>query len=621
MKLINEKELNFLGDNFLGRLSSKILMTLFDINKVNRVYKDLIDVPKERYTAALLNEIGLSYTVSQNDIGNIPKEGAVIIVANHPTGAPDGLLIIDLISKVRPDLKVMGNYVLSRVEPIKDYFIDVDPFKKGAKRTTTGIKASFAHLAKGGALVIFPAGEVSTYQKGFRCLEDREWDDSIIKFIDKCGVPILPVYIGAENSLLFHVAGKIHPILRTALLVHEMLNKKSVIANLRIATPIGTKRTNELVDIKTLKAFIRANIYSLAAKANPLQEHLQTFEEIVPPIDTELLSKEINTLEEMCILNIGPYSLYFCDAPSIPNIINEIGRLREIAFRSVGEGTGKAIDLDKFDTYYRHLFMWDNENQAVVGAYRVGMGAEIMKSHGASGFYTNTLFVMSRPMTDILGACIELGRSFISPDYQKRATPLSMIWKGILYIILSNPNYRYLLGPVTIPGKFTNTSKLLLINNLKEYYFDENIARGVIPTTGIKKLDLKSFDKSKYEGIYSIENIDKLVSDIESERQSVPMLIKKYLLLNSKIIGFNVDPSFNNSLDALTLLDVRYVPEKTIQMLSKELDIDIDLVNMDDYEVLPEHGSFDTIKIKVSGKMKYYQLKILKLKEKFGRLK
>ncbi|MEG2282221.1 MAG: hypothetical protein RSB93_03240, partial [Rikenellaceae bacterium] len=230
-------------------------------------------------------------------------------------------------------------------------------------------------------------------------------------------------------------------------------------------------------------------------------------------------------------------------------------------------------------------------------------------------------FVMSRPMTDILGACIELGRSFISPDYQKRATPLSMIWKGILYIILSNPNYRYLLGPVTIPGKFTNTSKLLLINNLKEYYFDENIARGVIPTTGIKKLDLKSFDKSKYEGIYSIENIDKLVSDIESERQSVPMLIKKYLLLNSKIIGFNVDPSFNNSLDALTLLDVRYVPEKTIQMLSKELDIDIDLVNMDDYEVLPEHGSFDTIKIKVSGKMKYYQLKILKLKEKFGRLK
>lgn len=596
-------------------------MSVLGINKVNKVYDTLQDVPSERYAGEALQLMGISYTADDVEIGNIPKQGAVIIVANHPTGAPDGLLLIDLISKVRPDVKLMGNYLLRRIEPLKDYFIDVDPFGKGSQKTMSGIKASFAHLEAGGALVIFPAGEVSTYQKGGKGIEDKVWDDSIIKFIAKCKVPVLPIYIGAKNSMLFHLAGKIHPMLRTALLPHEMVNKKGCTVNFRIASPISRNLNGELADITILKRFIRANIYTMSTKKVEIKEHNRRLKEIVPPIDKELLLQDIASLGDMCLLTLSSYSLYFCKEGDIPNIIKEIGRLREITFRSVGEGTGKEIDLDKFDRYYHHLFIWDAENKAIVGAYRVGMGAEIMEQYGAQGFYTNTLFVMMPPMTNLLNACMELGRSFITQEYQKKSLPLAMIWKGILYILLSNPNYRYLLGPVTISGNFTDTSKLLIVNHLRNYYLDENIAKGVKPTTGLRKLDLKSFDKFKYEGISSIENIDKLVSDIESKRLTMPILIKKYLLLNSNIIGFNVDTEFNNSLDALTLLDVTCVPEKTIQMLSKELDIDVDLTNKEAYEVDPELGALGIFKIKISGTMKYYQLKILKFKEKFGRLK
>lgn len=621
MGLIENTEINFLGDNFFGRLSSKILMSALSINKVNKVYDTLIDVPSNVYAGEALKLMGISYDVNEAELNNIPKQGPVIIVANHPTGAPDGLMLIDLILKVRPDVKLMGNYLLRRIEPLKDYFIDVDPFSKGSQKTMRGIKSSMEHLKDGGALVIFPAGEVSTYQKGEKGIQDKEWDDSIIKFIAKCRVPVLPIHIGAKNSLLFHVAGKIHPMLRTALLPREMVNKSGQHINFRIASPINGNFNGELTDISILKRFIRANIYTMSFKKTENKEHNKRQKTIVPPVDKALLEKDIEALSDMCLITLSSYSLYFCKSEDIPNIINEIGRLREITFRSVGEGTGKEIDLDKFDKYYHHLFLWDSENKAIVGGYRVGLGAEIMEKYGAKGFYTNTLFVMTPPMTNILGVCIELGRSFITQEYQKKSLPLSLIWKGILYILLSNPNYRYLLGPVTISGNFTDTSKLLIVNHLKKYYLDENIAKGVIPTTGLKKLDLKSFDSSKYEGISSIENIDKLVYDIESKRMAMPILIKKYLLLNSNIIGFNVDTDFNNSLDALTLLDVTCVPEKTIQMLSKELDIDVDLTNKEDYEVNPELGALGAFKIKITGTMKYYQLKILKFKEKFGRLK
>lgn len=596
-------------------------MSLLGINKVNKVYDSLKNVPGDQYAGKALQQMGISYTVDEIEIDNIPKQGAVIIVANHPTGAPDGLMLIDLISKVRPDVKLMGNYLLRRIEPLKEYFIDVDPFSKGAARTVSGIKASFAHLHGGGALVIFPAGEVSTYQKDGKTIEDKEWEDAIIRFIAKCKVPILPIYIGAKNSALFHGLGKINPKLRTALLPHEMVNKKGQTIHLRIATTLSGNLSGELTDLSILKRFLRANIYTMGAKKAKIKENNRRLKEIVPPIAKELLEKDIASLDDMRLLTLSSYSLYFSKAEDIPNLMHEIGRLREITFRSVGEGTGKEIDLDKFDRYYHHLFIWDSENKAVVGAYRVGMGAEIMEKQGSQGFYTNTLFVMTPPMTNLLEACIELGRSFITQEYQKKSLPLSMIWKGILYILLSNPNYRYLLGPVTISGSFTDTSKLLIVDHLKKYYLEENIAKGVRPTTGLKKLDLKSFDSSKYEGISSMENIDKLVFDIEAKRLALPILIKKYLLLNSNIIGFNVDTAFNNSLDALTLLDVTCVPERTIQMLSKELDIDVDLTNKEAYEVNPERGPLGILRIKISGTMKYYQLKILKFKEKFGRLK
>jgi putative hemolysin len=288
-----------------------------------------------------------------------------------------------------------------------------------------------------------------------------------------------------------------------------------------------------------------------------------------------VLSNEVKLLDDYKLFDHGNYTVYFTPADVIPNIMLEIGRQREITFRQVGEGTNQDIDTDKFDTYYRHMFVWDNTEQQLVGAYRVGMGREIMDKYGISGFYTDTLFKLSNKIGEIMGRTLELGRSFIVRKYQRKSQSLLLLWKGILHILLKNEHYRYLMGPVTMSGKLSDISKLMIINYLQEHHYDHDIAAMVNPRIGLSGLEKKKFDKESIANIDSIDLIDKIVLDVNRNRFGTPILLKKYLQLNGKIVGFNTDPQFNNAIDALMLLDINNIPEQKIAMLSKELDIDV----------------------------------------------
>ncbi len=566
---------------FFPRLLASTIMSVFGLNRANKVYNDTYCA--EDYTGALLSETGISYGISPKDRANIPAAGPMIVICNHPTGASDGIVLIDLLTKVRPDIKFMGNFLLNRIEPLRRNIIAVDPFdSKSRDKNIKGLRESMAHLKEGGVLAIFPAGEVATWQDGFSGLRDKDWDPAVIKFIRKAGVPILPMYIEGKNSLMFRLAGKIHPMLRTALLPHELFNKRGRTVNVIAGTPIPVKKVEELDD-DNYSRYLRASVDYLEGSRDPRKsaDSPHTAERsldgiVARPAEADLKSEADAIKSDYLLFDFGDQSLYCAPSTVIPNILTEIGRLREITFRAIGEGTQKEIDLDKYDEYYYHLFLWDNTKNAIVGAYRVGFGDEIIRKYGVSGFYTHSLFRYGEQMKPVLEKTIELGRSFVAPEYQKKPNSLMLLWKGIIYLLLKHRQFRNLLGPVTISGEFRDSSKAVIAAYLSRHHFNEKLGAMVEPVTGMKGIKT-DIDLSLIENIRSMDLVSKLINDIEQEERFLPVLVKKYLGLCSSVLGFNVDHDFCDALDALMLLDMKHVPETSILMLSKEI-TDIDVV-------------------------------------------
>ena len=315
----------------------------------------------------------------------------------------------------------MANFLLKKIEPIKDYFLGVNPFESRKDISSAGgLKEALRHLSAGKPLGLFPAGEVSAYQADSNSVEDREWSASVLKLIRKANVPVIPIYFKGSNSLLFQVLGLIHPMLRTVKLPSELLNKKNRVIKLRIGNPISVETQNSFGDIIQYGKFLRAKTYLLGSSLEVKKFFLKSqkagkkVEAIAKEVPVEMLKKDISDIQEDYLLfSMKNYSVYCAPTIKIPNILNEIGRLREVTFRAVGEGTNRSMDLDEFDLYYYHLFIWDNDTNRIVGAYRVGKGKDIIDRYGVKGFYIHTLFKIRKEMLPVLYESIELGRSFI----------------------------------------------------------------------------------------------------------------------------------------------------------------------------------------------------------------
>lgn len=563
--------------NFGGDGMVKMIMSVFKINEINKLYADNQNKPVYEFLESILNELGVTYSISNTDLEKIPKSGPFILLANHPYGGLDGIILLHALLKIRPDIKVMGNFLLKRVEPIQEHIISVNPFElKGvSKENITGFKTCIAHLKEEKPLAIFPAGEVSSYQPDSNTITDKKWQKSIIKFIQKAKVPVIPVYFQGTNSRMFHWLGFIHPVLRTAKIPSELLNKRQRTIHVRIGSPIETNEQDLFLNTLKLGQYLRAKIYALASSTNVnlffKQFKTENNENIIPPIPLDLLCNDLEKLS-------GKYELFkhrnysvFC-APSgyIPNIMLEIGRLREITFREVGEGTNNSMDLDEYDIYYWQLFIWDDENKAIVGGYRVGLGKEIMERFGKKGFYTRSLFRMDDKLNDLLSNSIELGRSFIVKEYQRKNMSLYLLWKGILLFLINNSEYRYLIGPVSITDRFSTFSKQLLVDFIQNHFFNHSLAKLIKPKKAFQTLYNKSETNILIEEVREFKQLELIICDIETSATRIPVLLKKYLQLGGKIAAFNVDPAFSNSLDGFLVLDLADVPKDIIQTLSRE---------------------------------------------------
>lgn len=560
---------------------TRLLMFLLRLNKVNQIYAKVADKEGLDFLNASLDALQVKFDINPEELKRIPKTGPFITISNHPFGGIDGIISIKIVAELRPDYKNLGNFLLEKIPQIKDYIFPVDPFEGKANRANSvvGLKKALNHLKEGGSFGVFPAGEVSTYyDKEEDGAVDRQWQDSMIRFIKKAEVPVVPIYFQGTNSRLFHLLGLIHPLLRTAKLPSEMLNKKNKVIKVRIGSPITVEEQKEYTDLSRFGRFLRLKTYALGSSIEVnhyfdynLKSQVKQ-EPIIPPVPQNIIEKEVEQLASKYLLFKSKNFNVMC-APSVemPNLMTEIGRLREETFRDVGEGTNRSIDIDEFDLYYWQLFIWDEDEKRIVGAYRAGKGKEIISRYGIKGFYIRSLFKIDDDFKNILDQSIELGRSFIVKDYQKKPLPLFLLWKGILFFLIKNPECRYLIGPVSISNRFSAYSKSLIISFMKSNYYDHELAKYIRP----KNMFRVPFKKEDYDVIFNnsddIGRLDNFIKDIEPEEYRIPVLLKKYIKLNGKIISFNVDPKFNDALDGLLILDLFNVPIDTITSLAKEV--------------------------------------------------
>jgi len=584
MKLLTSRELaratnlNIPG----GDIIAKALMQIFRYNKLNKVYSSAFDKDPFVFINSILDHLDIKFEVPDRDIENLPSEGPFITVSNHPFGGIDALILLKLLTAKRNDVKGMANFLLQKIDPLKDYILPVNPFEtyKDVKSSFKGIKEGLNYLKEGHVVVIFPAGEVSTYQSESNLIVDREWQESALKFIKLAKVPVVPVYFHGTNSRWFHILGRIHPLLRTAKLASELFNKRNKNIKIRIGKPITVKEQSDFRDIARYGRFLRARTYSLGSTLearkfflNLNQRRSKKTVPVASPVDRLLLQEEFTSVRQAYeLFSSKNYSVIFAPTHAIPRIFEEIGRLREVTFRAAGEGTNRAIDIDEFDFYYHHLVVWDTMADAVVGAYRIGKGKEILNQYGLKGFYISTLFRIKKGFEPYLGEALELGRSFIAAEYQRKPLSLFLLWKGLLTVLLQNSDYRFLIGPVSISNDFSRFSKSLIVEFIRSNFYDSELAAYVKPRREFNLQYDKRFDSKIIidNADKDISRVEKVVSDVDGGYR-IPVLLKKYIEVNAKIIGFNVDPDFNNCLDGLIILDVYNLPADFVKALSKDM--------------------------------------------------
>ena len=584
MKIITTEE--FAKATKLDKLNmpglAALLMEVMKINQVNDLFAQAQPKQGPEFVDAILAGCGVDIEFDERELRNIPKEGSFIAIANHPYGGIEGMVLLKILCMARPDSKIMANFLLKKIPNLADYFVAVNPFENiDHSSSISGLKNTLELLNNGTPIGIFPAGEVSTFKVEQQQVTDRMWHPVVGKIIAKAKVPVVPIYFHGNNGLLFNLLSMIHPALRTAKLPSELFNKQGHTIKLRIGKPINVADIPEANNPTKLLNFLRARTYALGTG---LEEEKKIFnprnlfkikkeaEEIAPAIPASVLEKEVEPLRENYRVWVEKnYEVFIVPTSDIPNIIREIGRLREITFREVGEGTNKSVDLDEYDIYYNHLFIWDTDAKVIVGAYRIGLGDEIFYSFGKKGFYVTELFKIKEQFTPVLRKSLELGRSFIRKEYQQKPLPLFLLWKGILKYLIDNPRYRYLIGPVSISNTFSKFSKSLIVDYINRNHFDHELAQYVRPRKKFR-VDFSSIDTDLLmSGEDSFKGLDNLISEVETRNMKVPVLLRQYIALNAKIICFNIDPKFADCLDGFLVLDLQKVPQDILEKLGKNL--------------------------------------------------
>lgn len=554
-----------------------VVMRLLKLEAMNKIYHSASEYQGGAFAEEIIKGLGVHYEVNEEELNNIPKNEPFIVIANHPYGGIDGMMLLSIISKVRPDFKIMANYLLQQIPTLREQFVSVNPFENISKAgmNISGIKRCLTLLEEGHPVGIFPAGEVSALRLSNLKVSDKMWNPVVGKMIMKANVRVVPVYFSGHNSLVFNLLGLVHPMLRTAKLPSELFNKKDDKVTVRIGKPVPIKTIESFSDPNELLRFLRAKTYALGSSLD-VQKFFEVKlsqpsepEPIIEETDPKLIMEDIRRIDPKdLLLQYDTMKVYMSGARFIPNVLREISRLRELTFREVGEGTNMSCDTDEYDLHYKHLFIWDDEAKKIVGAYRIGLGDVLFRKYKKKGFYLNELFRISKDFNPILKSSLELGRSFIVKEYQRKPYSLMLLWKGVNeFLKKENYRYKHLIGPVSISNSFSSLSKDLLVDFIKKHHYDEELAAYVKPRKKYKFQHKGEGKELRNMILDDIKLLDNMISEIETSQMKIPVLLKKYLKQNARIIAFNIDPKFNNALDGFLVMNIEEVPDDTFEMV------------------------------------------------------
>lgn len=543
-----------------------VLNKILYVKRINSFIEKHNYLNTSQFINELFEELDFAYSISNRDIQKIPSEGRVICVANHPIGSLDALALLKTILEIRRDVKVVANELLCSIEKLNDHIIPVKlDYTSAQKKTIEAIRDS---LTSEYAVIIFPAATVSRL-KGIT-ITDSKWNKGSIHFAKKFNAPILPVFIEARNSFLFYALSVISKKLSMFLLPHELFNKRNKIINLKIGDLIPSKAfTASLIEESQQIKLLRRHV-ALVGKGK--KGVYSTERNVIHPGERKIIKKELNNSQLLSITKDG-MRIFLTTRNESPETLNEIARLREITFRKVGEGTGKKFDLDKYDDHYNHLIVWDDNELEIVGAYRIGLGIDILNKHGVNGFYTSTLFNFGNEMQlNFLAESLELGRSFVQKKYWN-TNALNYLWQGIGAYLVNNPSVKYLFGGVSISNSYPLSVQEPIVYYFLKWFGNKTSLAESKRKFIISEKSLKEF-KFSFTGITMKEDYKILKNMIKPAGYTVPILYKHYSDLcdegGVKFLDFGVDPDFENCIDGLIFVNVSMIRDEKKQKFMKE---------------------------------------------------
>jgi putative hemolysin len=526
----------------------------------------------------VLAEMRIECAVSDADFARVPASGPTVVTANHPFGLLDGAVLGALLSRVRPDVKILTNVLLAEIPELHEHCIFVDPFggDESVARNCRGVKQAIAWLCSGGMLAMFPAGEVSHLRLREVGIADPEWNSLAARLVRLTEATTLPVFLPGCNSAAFQALGLLHPRLRTAWLINEFLSQTDKRVEVRIGSRIPAETIRNAGSGAEATNYLRWRTYILSRRGRSgsrIPPMLATFvprktdSPVISAVPPEDIFADLNKLNPAQRLYENPeFSVYCAKAREIPALLREIGRLREVTFREAGEGTGQSIDVDRFDYYYTHIALWSRVKKELVGAYRMGLTTEILPRLGLSGLYTSTLFRYNPKLFEQLGPALELGRSFVRPEYQREYAPLLTLWKGIGRYLALNPQFAMLFGAVSISNRYCRWSRELMVRFFQSREGNNELASLISPRRPFRLRWLRPGDGMSLGGRF--QELDQLadpISDVESDGKNIPILMKHYAKLGGRLLSFNVDRAFSNVLDGFVLVDLRQTNPATLR--------------------------------------------------------
>lgn len=569
---------------WLLKQTHSLFERLLGLTHLHQIYLAVRALPDTiPFSSRVLSVMQTQIHLSESNLNRIPEKGALIIVANHPFGATEGLALLETIRRKRADVKVLGNYILRCIPELHDEMFFVDPFgtANSANRNVHAVRQALHWVKDQHALILFPAGEVASFEpKAFR-IRDAVWHVSLLPFLRKAllSATILPIFVPGTASLSFHLAGKIHPRLRTLLLPREMLRKRNAAITLHIGHPIASETLfNRFPNEADALRYLRYRTFLLAGRQREswfdtqmrrltLDTAERTDAPLIDPIPTEALESELATLPEAATLfTTDDHILYAVQGKYIPVTLKEIGRLRELTFRAAGEGTGHTSDTDDFDLEYYQIILWNKHHREIVGCYRLGLSDALVESQGFNALYTRTLFQFDeRFLGHLPGPAIELGRSFVRPTYQRTFAPLLLLWRAVLTFIAYHPQYTVLFGPVSISHDFSQAATSLLMNYLRENAFDQHLAEWISARLPPKPVRFVEWQHPDYADFRKSEaDLTIALAEVEDDQHDMPILIRQYLKMGGKFVAFNIDPDFGTAIDGLIVVDLLKAPARDI---------------------------------------------------------